>query len=108
MTLLYFFDMKRRCEPKSFFKAPTGGGGGRTSTVYADMPIMNIQISLKFHAVCATSIVMQNYNDLGLKELFNTLRILVVIVLAGITVHNHQFIIKNHNCAMVCSVLFIL
>ena len=33
------------------------------------MPTMNIQISLKFHAVCAASKVLQNYNDLGLKEL---------------------------------------
>ena len=26
---------------------------------------MNNQISLKFHAVCAASKVLQNYNDLG-------------------------------------------
>ena len=36
---------------------------------YADMPRMNIQISLKFHAACAASKVLQNYNDLGLKEI---------------------------------------
>ena len=34
------------------------------------MPTMNIQISLKFHAVCAVSKVLQNYNDLGLKEVY--------------------------------------
>ena len=33
------------------------------------MPTMNIQISLKFHAVCAAPKVLQNYNDLGLEEL---------------------------------------
>ena len=39
-----------------------------TISVDSDMQIMNIQISLKFHAVCATS--MQNYNDLGLKGIW--------------------------------------
>ena len=33
------------------------------------MPTMNIQISLKCHAVCTASKVLQNYNDLGLKEI---------------------------------------
>ena len=44
---------------------------GRTLSIYryADMPTMNIHISLKFHAVCAASKVLQNYNDLGLKEI---------------------------------------
>ena len=32
------------------------------------MPTINIQISLKFHAVCTASTVLQNYNDLGLKD----------------------------------------
>ena len=40
------------------------------------MPTMNIQISLKFHAVCAASKVLQNYNDLGKRytktELYQT------------------------------------
>ena len=40
---------------------------GRTLSVYADIPTMNIQISLKFHAICTASKVLQNYNDLGLK-----------------------------------------
>ena len=34
------------------------------------MQTMNIHISLKFHAVCAASKVLQNYNDLGLKDIF--------------------------------------
>ena len=42
---------------------------GRTLSIHADMPTMNIHISLKFHAVCAASKVLQNYNDLGLKEI---------------------------------------
>ena len=36
---------------------------------------MNIQISLKFRAVCAASKVLQNYNDLGLKEIHIYIRI---------------------------------
>ena len=44
---------------------------GRTFSVYADMPTMNIHISLKFHAVCtASSVVKINYNDLGLKGIY--------------------------------------
>ena len=39
-------------------------------SVYADMSTMNIQSNLKFHTVCATSKVLQNYNDLGLKEIY--------------------------------------
>ena len=52
---------------------------GRTLSVYADMPTMNIQISLKFHAVCAASKVLQNYNGLGLKEI----KFVVVIFLSA-------------------------
>ena len=33
------------------------------------MPTMNIQISLKFHTVYAATKVLQNYLDLGLKEI---------------------------------------
>ena len=32
---------------------------GRTLSVYADMPTMNIHISLKFHAVCTASSVVK-------------------------------------------------
>ena len=65
MTLLYF---PRADRPLLRVR---GGEGGVAlyQYNYADMPIMNIQISLKFHAVCAFSKVLQNYNDLGLKEI---------------------------------------
>ena len=47
------------------------GGGLLYQYNYADMLTINIKISLKFHAVCAASKVLQNCNDLGLKELTN-------------------------------------
>ena len=82
-SLFYFYFfifkyLKHRCEPSSKLRLPLSRADrtllrmwGRTLSVYADMPTMNIQISLKFHAVCAASKVLQNYNDLGLKELAN-------------------------------------
>ena len=80
MTLLYFFFLfkfiKHRCEPSSNLRPPLPRAEkqllrvrGRTLSLYADMPTMNIQISLKCHAVCAASKVLQNYNHLGLKEI---------------------------------------
>ena len=39
---------------------------------------MNIHISLKFHAVCAASKVLQNYNDLGLKGIYTVLPYCVI------------------------------
>ena len=86
MTLLYFFIyffnyIKQRCEPSSKLRPPLTRADrpllrvrGRTLSVYADMLTMNIQISLKFHAVCAASKVLQNYNDLGMKGVYNILR----------------------------------
>ena len=44
------------------------------------MPTMNIQISLKFHAVCAASKVLQNYNDLGMKGVYNILRFVPFVI----------------------------
>ena len=66
MTLLYysfffflFFQyIKQRCEPSSKLRPPLPRADrpllrvrGRTLSVHADMPTMNIQISLKFHAI---------------------------------------------------------
>ena len=70
--------IKHKCEPSSKLRPPLPRADrpllrvrGRTLSVYADMPTTNIQISLKFDAVCAASKVLQNDNDLGLKELTN-------------------------------------
>ena len=78
MTLLYFFKyIKHRVEPSSKLRPPFPRADrsllrvrGRNLSVYADMSTMKIQISLKFHSVCAASKVLQNYNDLGLKEVY--------------------------------------
>ena len=44
------------------------------------MQTMNIQISLKFHAVCGASKIVQNYNDLGLKGQIKKIRISIYFV----------------------------
>ena len=54
--------------------------------------IMNIQISLKFHAVCAASKVLQNYNDLGLKELYSYVYNIIIFTLIKLSYSHNKYI----------------
>ena len=54
------------------FQGPmtTSESAGAYFTTYADMQTMNIQISFKFHVVCVASKMLYNYNNMGLKEIW--------------------------------------